>query len=81
MITDYDSWKDEEAPVTVEMVIENLTKNSENAKKVIESVVKKIPGTPNYPAHSALKNAIFTERSLWPTKTVNNLATILGKYL
>ena len=33
MITDYDCWKIDEAHVTVEMVIENLTRNAATAKR------------------------------------------------
>ena len=33
MSTDYDCWKEDEEHVTVEMVIENLTTNADNARK------------------------------------------------
>jgi 5'-methylthioadenosine phosphorylase len=47
MITDYDCWKADEAHVTVEMVIENLRRNAEMAKRIIARVLPQIPATPN----------------------------------
>ena len=34
MCTDYDSWKDDEEHVTVDMVMQVMAKNSENVKKI-----------------------------------------------
>jgi 5'-methylthioadenosine phosphorylase len=81
MITDYDCWKTDEAHVTVEMVIANLTKNVATAKAVIKRVLPQIPASPNWPCHDALKNSIMTERKVWPKKTITALGPILAKYL
>jgi 5'-methylthioadenosine phosphorylase len=81
MVTDYDCWKEDEAHVTVEMVIENLRKNAETAQAIIRAVLPHIPIVPDWPAHHALKNAILTERSHWPASTVETLRPILGRYL
>jgi 5'-methylthioadenosine phosphorylase len=81
MVTDYDAWKTDEAHVTVEMVVENLKKNAETAKNVIRDVVTRIPQTPDWPEHSALKNAIMTDPKFWPKKTVSELKLLLQKYL
>src|SRR6476660_8305268 len=72
MITDYDCWKADEAHVTVEMVIANLTKNAALAKEVVKCTISQIPGEANWPCHSALKNAIMTEKKCWPAKTKND---------
>src|SRR5438552_14477857 len=61
MITDYDCWKMDEAHVTVEMVIANLTKNATMAKEIIQHVIPRIPVEPNWPCHNALSNAIMTD--------------------
>ena len=81
MITDYDCWKEDEAHVTVEMVIANLMKNAATAKAIIAEAVAQIPTEPSWPCHSALKNAIMTDKKLWPAKTRKDLAPILAKYL
>jgi 5'-methylthioadenosine phosphorylase len=81
MITDYDCWKVDEAHVTVEMVINNLRKNAEQAKAIVAKTIPQIPAEPNWPCHSALACAIMTERKLWPKKTIQDLKPILQKYL
>ena len=82
MITDYDCWKADEEHVTVEMVIENLNRNAATAKKVLTDVIARIPETPeDWPCHSALENAIMTDKKVWPTKTKKALTPILAKYL
>ena len=81
MITDYDCWKTDEAHVTVEMVIANLMKNAATAKAIVARAIPQIPAEPDWPCHSALQNAIMTEKKLWPKKTVNELKPIVAKYL
>src|SRR5580698_1956128 len=77
MITDYDCWKVDEAHVTVEMVIANLTKNAALAKEVVKRTISQIPAEANWPCHSALKNAIMTDKKYWPAKTKNDLKLLL----
>ena len=80
MITDYDCWKVDEAHVTVEMVVANVTQNAATAKKVIASVIPDIPQEPNWPCHHALRNAIMTDRKCWPMKIKSELKPLLAKY-
>ena len=81
MITDYDCWKVDEAHVTVDMVIANLMKNAATAKAILARAIPQIPAEPAWPCHSALQNAIMTERPLWPKATIAALRPILAKYL
>ncbi|MGO8697093.1 MAG: S-methyl-5'-thioadenosine phosphorylase [Limisphaerales bacterium] len=81
MITDYDCWKADEAHVTVEMVIANLMKNASRAKAILGRVIPRIPSEPAWPCHEALKNAIMTDKKLWPAKTKAQLKPLLSKYL
>jgi 5'-methylthioadenosine phosphorylase len=81
MITDYDCWKIDEAHVTVEMIIANLMKNAGQAKAIIQRVIPLIPAEPNWPCHDALKNAIMTDKKLWPAKTKAQLMPLLKKYV
>src|SRR5256712_10683498 len=73
MITDYDCWKTDEAHVTVEMVNANLTKNAAMAKDIIKHVIPQIPAEPTWPCHDALRNAIMTDKKLWPPRTKKEL--------
>ncbi|MEY2409822.1 MAG: 5-methylthioadenosine phosphorylase [Verrucomicrobiota bacterium] len=81
MVTDYDCWKRDEEHVTVGMVIENLHRNAATAKAVISKVLPQLPKAPQWPCHSALKNAIMTDRKFWPLKTRKELKPLLEKYL
>ncbi len=81
LVTDYDCWKEDEVAVEVDAVIENLHANSALAKRIIRDVVGRIPETPASPPHRALDTAIFTDPTLWPPQTAENLAPILARYL
>ncbi len=81
MITDYDCWKAGEAHVTVEMIVGNLMKNASQAKAIIARVIPEIPRQPAWPCHDALKNAIMTDKKMWPPKTRAQLKPLLRKYL
>jgi 5'-methylthioadenosine phosphorylase len=63
------------------MIIANLMKNAAAAKAIVAQVIPQIPAEPNWPSHSALKNAIMTDRKFWPEKTVADLKPIIAKYL
>ncbi|PYM11418.1 MAG: S-methyl-5'-thioadenosine phosphorylase [Verrucomicrobia bacterium] len=81
MVTDYDCWKADEAHVTVEMVIANLQRNAAQAKEIIERALLGIPTETGCSCHSALENAILTDKRFWPTKTKTHLRPLLRKYL
>jgi 5'-methylthioadenosine phosphorylase len=81
MVTDYDAWKTDEAHVTVEMVVANLMKNAETARRIVSEAVRSIPLEPGCSCHHALRNAILTDRKVWPAKTCSELRLLLGKYL
>jgi 5'-methylthioadenosine phosphorylase len=81
MVTDYDCWKTDEAHVTVEMVIDNLRRNAEQAKAILKDTIPLIPKEPNWPCHDALQNAIMTDKKAWPLKTRKELQLLLEKYL
>ena len=80
MSTDYDCWKPDEH-VTLEMILGNLHRNADVAKKIVAAAIPKIPVVPNWPCHSALKHAIMTDKKFWPRKTVTALKPIIGKYI
>lgn len=81
LVTDYDCWKVEEEPVSVETVIANMTKNVTNAKEIIRKALKLIPIQPNWPSQHVLDNAIMTQRSAWPSATIDKLKPIIGRLL
>ena len=78
MVTDYDCWKEEEADVTVEMVIENLGKNAEMAKSIIKYTVARLPRDLSCSCHTALSHAVMTDPKHWPAKTRKELELFIG---
>ena len=81
MVTDYDCWHPDHDTVTVEMVISNLVKNSENANKVLRCAVEAMPTARNCRCGSALAAAILTDRAQIPSQTRQKLELLIGKYI
>lgn len=83
-VTDYDSWHTSEEPVTVEMVINNLSANVTNAQRILQAVARKIPVERSANAcecPSSLSAAIMTDRSLIPPEAREKYSLLIGKYL
>jgi len=80
-VTDYDCWHQEHASVSIEMVISNLQKNAERAKRVLMKLVRAIPRERDCPCATALKAAIITDPKLIPAQKRQELALLIGKYL
>ena len=80
-VTDYDCWHPSHESVTVEMIIENLTLNVANAKKIIRLAVPKINRLENFSAEGALKYAIVTAPDKIPEQKKKELEIIIGKYV
>jgi len=80
-VTDYDCWHPKHESVTLDMVIENLSVNVANAKKIIASAIKNMPPKKTCQCGSALQHAIVTDRKIISGKIKQDLGIILGKYL
>jgi 5'-methylthioadenosine phosphorylase len=81
MITDYDCWKTDEEPVTSDAVIAHLHANAETARRLLSTVIPKIPAKPDWPEHRALDSALITSRDLWPSETKDKLRPLLERFL
>lgn len=79
-VTDYDSWRVEEKPVTVEMVMEILKHNVETSKRIALAIHKFIPEVTDNPIFHAAKYAIMTSHNIIPNETKNRLELLYGKY-
>jgi len=80
-VTDYDCWHPQHESVTIDMIIQNLLKNVENAKRIISAVVRDITKKRNCTCKNALKYAIITDKKLIPAKVKKDLDIIIGKYV
>ena len=81
-ITDYDVWHHSEAPVTVEMVIRVLQANTRLAQEAISALVAAYDSwAGDFPAHSAMKDALITDPRHAPADVRDALRPLIGKYL
>lgn len=80
-VTDYDVWHISEEPVTVEMVLEILHKNTQTAQEVIYNVAKNLPAQRDCNCSHALADALITNPGMIPSETRAKLSFLIDKYL
>ncbi|MBI1390109.1 MAG: S-methyl-5'-thioadenosine phosphorylase [bacterium] len=79
-VTDYDCWHEED--VDVEMVLKCLAQNAENLKKLVKTVIPKIPEQrdPACPAVNALSTSVVTQSGDYPEDKREAFEFLLAKY-
>lgn len=81
-VTDYDVWHEGEEPVTVEMVVRTLSKNTQIAQNAIKHLVQTMDEwAVERPVHNGLKDALITDRKAISPKAKKQLELLIGKYL
>jgi len=80
-VTDYDCWHPSYALVTTEMILTNLEKGVDMAKKILKLAVPTIPQKRDCACATALKDAIATSRKYISDKAKQDLDLLIGKYL
>lgn len=80
-VTDYDVWHESESPVTVEMVIQTLNKNTQIAQDAIRNLVRELKAERACTCGQALATALITNPKVIPAKTRKKLDLLVGKYL
>ena len=80
-VTDYDVWHTSEKPVTVEMVIEVLKKNTEIAYQAIINMVDLLPDDWDCSCQDSLSSAIMTQPDRIPNQIKEKLGILVNKYL
>jgi 5'-methylthioadenosine phosphorylase len=80
-VTDYDVWHVSEEPVTVELVIQILHRNTDTAQLAVRNLVRShhFPGT--CPCPHALADALITARDQIKPETLERLNLLVGKYI
>src|SRR5258706_1779036 len=79
-VTDYDVWRVSEEPVSVEMVIQTLHKNTEVAQQAIRNLARTLSSERNCDCGNALATALITDPKVIPPETLNKLKLLVGKY-
>lgn len=82
LVTDYDCWKVEEEAVDVAKVLQVLSTNSVNAKRIVALLGTELKNqTPSTLSADALRNAVITNLANVPKGTIAKLKPIIGRYL
>lgn len=80
-VTDYDVWHVSEAPVTVEMVIQTLNKNTSLAQEALRILARNLNSERACDCGHALATAMITHREAIPPETLQKLNLLVGKYM
>jgi 5'-methylthioadenosine phosphorylase len=80
-VTDYDVWHVSEEPVSVEMVVEILNKNTKKAQEALHHLVHGLKAERSCECGHALKNALITQVDKIPAETRQRLALLVDRYL
>ena len=82
MVTDYDSWRGEDAGVEASEVIEMVHRNAELARRVVARFAASLPDErPPSPIDSALDHAIMTAPAARDSALVAKLQAVAGRVL
>jgi 5'-methylthioadenosine phosphorylase len=82
--TDYDCWRESEAPVSVEEVVATLQKNVATAQEVITGVARRLAAADapsKSPFHDVVAGAVMTDVPARPREALRRLRAIAGDLL
>jgi len=80
-VTDYDVWHVSAEPVTVEMVMRTLNKNTEVAQEAIRNLARSLSAKRDCDCENALASALVTNSAVIPAETRQKLDLLVRKYL
>lgn len=80
LVTDYDCWKTDEPPVSVEQIVDRLRINAQRAEQAVAALAMQLPATRSCGCANALEHAIITPRDAWPSATIERLGPLLARF-
>jgi 5'-methylthioadenosine phosphorylase len=80
-VTDFDVWHVSEEPVTVEMVIQTLNRNTSLAQEAIRIIARTLREKRACECGNALSTALITRKDAIPPETRKKLDALVNKYL
>jgi 5'-methylthioadenosine phosphorylase len=80
-VTDFDVWHVSEEPVTVEMVIQTLNRNTLLAQETIRIIARNLRENRACDCGHALSTALITRKDVIPADTRKKLDALINKYL
>jgi len=80
LVTDYDSWREEEPGAASPDIFATLAANLEKARELLRQAVAGLADIPPCACHGALKGALVTPAHLVPEATRRRLELLIGDY-
>jgi 5'-methylthioadenosine phosphorylase len=80
-VTDYDVWHVSAAPVTMDMVIQTLNKNTVVVQAAIRNLAKSLSAKRDCNCENALASALVINPAVTPTETRQKLDLLVKKYI
>ncbi len=80
MSTDYDCWKIEEKPVTVDMIIKHMKNNTTKVKTYLPEIIKSLDNIKVFPYENAAEFAVITSKESISQQVKEKLNPLYGKY-
>lgn len=80
-VTDYDVWHVSKAPVSVEMVVETLNKNTQIAQAAVTKLLERLDPARHCNCSNSLAGALITQPDKIPAATLSKLEPLVKKYL
>jgi 5'-methylthioadenosine phosphorylase len=80
-VTDYDAWHEDEAPVTLEMIIEVMKKNATQTSKLIRLAVSRIDRERACDCHDAMSGGFLTDQAAITEEARDRLDLIIRRYV
>jgi 5'-methylthioadenosine phosphorylase len=82
MVTDWDSWREEEAEVDVAQILKVMHENVSLARGTVNALAAALPELREAsPIDRALDNAVMTDRTAWDVELVARLGAVAGRVL
>jgi 5'-methylthioadenosine phosphorylase len=80
-VTDYDSWRSEEAGVSTDDILETIKKNADWTHKILGEFLEMYQPSEDCPCRHALASALITPLETVPEETLKRLEALLTPYL
>jgi 5'-methylthioadenosine phosphorylase len=80
LVTDYDCWHEEEAPVSVEAVLAVLRMNAETAGRVLSRAVSSLDPERPPDCEGAMRFAVLSDSAKVPAEARERLALLMERY-
>jgi 5'-methylthioadenosine phosphorylase len=80
-ITDYDVWREREAEVTAQMILDNLVLTIASARRAVVATIENVPSERGCRCAFALDDAIVTSIPQVPVTTLEKLGLIIAEYV